>query len=192
MAGEMTKEDVTREEYPLHFAIADALGGTVEPFDVYQGPYIDLGPTATGYGGKGLTLGRQVLWIIAADNGSLVAVWNEAEGRTSGYFNPDGPSVESVAVVAARQVTEPAESLYMTEPAEPLYMNDSVRQELLEKIVKSGGLLETLTNLRWIAGDMSTAAGYRRGCGLDPAIDRLEQAITVVEGMEQTRQDRRP
>ncbi len=40
MTGEMHKSEVTREAYPLHFACADAVGGTVEPFDQYQGPYI--------------------------------------------------------------------------------------------------------------------------------------------------------
>ena len=40
MTGEMHYSEVTRDEYPWHFAIADALGGTVEPFDHYQGPYV--------------------------------------------------------------------------------------------------------------------------------------------------------
>jgi hypothetical protein len=42
MAGEMSKDDLNKEEYPLHFAVAEKLGGTVEPFDVYQGPYVSL------------------------------------------------------------------------------------------------------------------------------------------------------
>ena len=41
MTGEMTTVD--REEWPTHFAIAEAVGGTVQPFDVYQGPYIVVG-----------------------------------------------------------------------------------------------------------------------------------------------------
>ena len=43
MTGKMCKADVTREAFPLHFAVKDALkrrGVSVEPFDVYQGPYI--------------------------------------------------------------------------------------------------------------------------------------------------------
>lgn len=40
MTGEMHSSEVTRESYPLHFAIADALGGEVRPFDQYQGPYV--------------------------------------------------------------------------------------------------------------------------------------------------------
>lgn len=43
MTGEMSRDEVTRENYPLYFACVDALGRsdvTVEPFDQYQGPYI--------------------------------------------------------------------------------------------------------------------------------------------------------
>jgi len=40
MTGEMSKADVTREAYPVQFAIADAMGATVHPFDQYQGPYL--------------------------------------------------------------------------------------------------------------------------------------------------------
>ena len=43
MTGEMCKADVTREAFPLHFAVKEALkrrGVSVKPFDVYQGPYI--------------------------------------------------------------------------------------------------------------------------------------------------------
>lgn len=40
MTGEMSKSEVTRDAYPLHFAAADECGGTVEPYDTYQGPYV--------------------------------------------------------------------------------------------------------------------------------------------------------
>ena len=43
MTGEMHRSEVTPEAYPTHFAIARALGGTVEPFDQYQGPYVCIG-----------------------------------------------------------------------------------------------------------------------------------------------------
>ena len=36
----MCREEVTAEAYPLHFAIAKAFKGTVEPFEQYQGPYV--------------------------------------------------------------------------------------------------------------------------------------------------------
>src|SRR5690242_1949320 len=43
MTGEMSKEEVTREHYPLYFAAADTVeGATIEPFDQYQGPYINV------------------------------------------------------------------------------------------------------------------------------------------------------
>jgi len=38
MAGEMTC--VHSGEWPIHKAVADALGGQLRPFDQYQGPYI--------------------------------------------------------------------------------------------------------------------------------------------------------
>ena len=40
MTGEMSKAEVTREAYPLHFAIAEEFHGEVRPFDQYQGPYV--------------------------------------------------------------------------------------------------------------------------------------------------------
>ena len=39
MAGEMTHLDPA--EWPIHKAVADALGGRLRPFDQYQGPYIE-------------------------------------------------------------------------------------------------------------------------------------------------------
>lgn len=71
MTGEMCKADVTRDEFPVHFAIADALGGTVEPFDVYQGPYISL---------PGARL------FIGSDDGIDSYVWNEATQEASSPF----------------------------------------------------------------------------------------------------------
>ena len=40
MAGEMTTEEVTKENFPIHFAVAKSLGGGVRPFDQYQGPFV--------------------------------------------------------------------------------------------------------------------------------------------------------
>lgn len=76
MTGEMCKADVTREDFPLHFAIADALQGTVEPFDVYQGPYIAAGGTRLFIGSK---------------DGVLFYVHNEQTGQSSEFlgFDPD-------------------------------------------------------------------------------------------------------
>lgn len=40
MSGEMSVADLA--EYTLHQAVADIVGGTLRPFDVYIGPYIDV------------------------------------------------------------------------------------------------------------------------------------------------------
>ena len=37
MTGEMHKSEVTKEAFPLHFKLAKKYGGTVRPFDQYQG-----------------------------------------------------------------------------------------------------------------------------------------------------------
>lgn len=93
MTGEMSREDVTPEEFPLHFAIAKAMRGKVHPFDVYQGPYV------AARKGK--------FWISAhlesCDHGhehdtGLVEVFNEATNKTAVSF----PEPESV-VAAARE-----------------------------------------------------------------------------------------
>jgi hypothetical protein len=71
--GGQSHEDVTRAEYPLWYIIADALGGTVEPFDVYQGPYI----TVPGNEGR--------LFIVTED-GVTAQVWNEHTNEISDEF----------------------------------------------------------------------------------------------------------
>ena len=49
MTGEMYHIDAITgiepdgTEWPIHAAIAQALGGTVQPFDQYQGPYVLIG-----------------------------------------------------------------------------------------------------------------------------------------------------
>ena len=105
MTGEMFKEDVTRERYPLYFKIADALGGTVEPFDRYQGPYILIGQDVrvgdAPYAGALHGLGIVRLWVIDQDNGIEAAIYNEANGKTSDPFPWD---CDDLAVDAARSV----------------------------------------------------------------------------------------
>lgn len=81
MTGEMSKRDVTREAYPWHFAIADLLGGTVEPFDVYQGPFVDT------------PCGR--FWLCS-DDGESGYIYNESNDKSSQEFLPyldDGPEM---------------------------------------------------------------------------------------------------
>ena len=77
MTGEMSKADVTREAYPIHFAIADALGGDVRPFDVYQGPYVYV-PA------RGRMRARK-FWLISED-GFDARIYDEISDRQSPRF----------------------------------------------------------------------------------------------------------
>ena len=96
MTGEMSREDVTREAYPLHFAIADAFKGRVRPFDQYQGPFVDAG-----------TAGK--FWIQSYlmpcnyghehDTG-LVQVYN---ARTDKLSDPFSPAALKMAIQAAEE-----------------------------------------------------------------------------------------
>ncbi|KKM74800.1 hypothetical protein LCGC14_1396630 [marine sediment metagenome] len=102
MTGEMFKSDVTPEAYPIHFAIAEALGGTVQPFDQYQGPYVCVGddirsgdePYAVAVQGLGVVR----LWLV--DDGDGPYVYNEANEKTASF---PYDCVE-LAVEAARSV----------------------------------------------------------------------------------------
>lgn len=91
MTGEMSQSEVTREAYPLHFAIADRLGGEVRAFDQYQGPYVRTK--------------RGKFWLSAhcerCDHGhehetGLVEVFNEWTGAKQACF----PETEAVADAA--------------------------------------------------------------------------------------------
>ena len=105
MTGEMYKNDVTREEYPIHFEIADDLGGSVEPFDQYQGPYVLIGkdirsgdePYQTAPHGFGIVR----LWVTPENDTYTFTVFNEASGRTSEPFFWSDPGA---AVAAAHSV----------------------------------------------------------------------------------------
>ena len=84
MTGEMSCEEVTRESFPLHFAIADAFNGTVEPFDQYQGPYV----LANG----------QRFWII--NDGYYLAVYLETTHRQSEWIPPFKSTAALAGLVA--------------------------------------------------------------------------------------------
>ena len=107
MTGEMIKEELTPETYPLQFAIADALGGEVQPFDVYQGPYVSIGPDlrighapyAVAVQGLGITR----LWVMSED-GVVATIFNEANEQESDPFLMNGP-LEAVCD-CARQVLQ--------------------------------------------------------------------------------------
>ena len=93
MTGEMHESEVTRENFPLHFAIADALDGEVKPFDQYQGPYI-------------LTKAA-CLWLAPAAppyDSAFAIIYNEATDRSSAEFPLWGPDEVALAIAAARSV----------------------------------------------------------------------------------------
>jgi len=93
MTGEMHASEVIRENFPLHFAIAAALGGEVKPFDQYQGPYI-------------LTKGA-CLWLCTDhDQGpsEFATIYNEATKQSSAEFPLWGPDEVELAIGAARSV----------------------------------------------------------------------------------------
>lgn len=107
MAGEMTQSEVTRESYPLHFAIADAFNGTVKAFDQYQGPYVSIGgDVRVGSGPYAMAPrlpGVVRLWIQAAkgSDGCFVTVYNEDNEKLSKPFpwNDKDAAVDMAASV---------------------------------------------------------------------------------------------
>ena len=105
MTGEMGRIDpITGEEpdgttWPIHAAIAKALGGEVMPFDKYQGPYIVIGkdvrisnPPAPRH------LGVVCLWVGEDEDGSYV--YREDTDTTAQFFPGDCED----AVQAAREL----------------------------------------------------------------------------------------
>lgn len=84
MTGEMwtiTQEGVDNDgnEWPIHAAIVKALGGTLQPFDKYQGPYILIG--------EDVRLG-QPPYAVATQHLGVVRLWvvpNEEEVPVGGY-----------------------------------------------------------------------------------------------------------
>lgn len=77
MTGEMSQSEVTREAWPIHFAIADALGGEVRAFDQYQGPYVFV-PR------QGRFRARK-LWLNWVANG-FARIYDEMSDRWSTAF----------------------------------------------------------------------------------------------------------
>src|SRR5208283_6081005 len=100
--GEMSQAELDangREEWPMHYNIADALGAQVKPFDQYQGPYVRVPE------------GR--LWVTTpegAGDGAELIVWNEHNRKSSEPFMWDD---ENAAVDAALSVMDhpPANTL---------------------------------------------------------------------------------
>ena len=114
MTGEMpridpvTGETPDGEVYALHAAIARAVGGTVQPFDKYQGPYVLIGPDVRigdapyEVALKGLGVVR--LWIVDAGDGFANVYREDTDTSTRMPFFADGPWAERDAVAAAREV----------------------------------------------------------------------------------------
>jgi len=121
--GEMSQQELDangREEWPLHYAIADALGGTVKPFDQYQGPYVLIGAEIRGegvYAPATPTPGVTRLWI-SSDDGVEGTVYNEENEKQSQPFLLYGAGSEEDAVAAAKEVMGAKESS-MAPPVTP-------------------------------------------------------------------------
>jgi hypothetical protein len=93
--GEMSQEELDasgRQEWPLHYVIADILGGVVHPFDQYQGPYVEFPDE-----------GRL---FIYSEDGVEGAVFNEDTKESSAPFMLNGNDSETDAVNAALSVCE--------------------------------------------------------------------------------------
>jgi hypothetical protein len=105
--------DSNGDTWSVHAAIARAVGGTLEPFDVYQGPYVLVGDDRrAGRRPYQVTLpGPCRLWV-GTDSEGLGTVSREDTGAVALYW-PE--SSETAAVEAARSLLAeswlPAESL---------------------------------------------------------------------------------
>jgi hypothetical protein len=93
MAGEMSRADLTPEAFPLHFAVAVALSGSVEPFDVYQGPYVRLP--------------AHKLWLVDSEADPGFVFWyDEKTDSYSDGFLPYQSDSDAFAVQAAKLLVE--------------------------------------------------------------------------------------
>lgn len=87
MTGEMTKVD--SQEWPIQAAIARSVKGKLQPFDVYQGPYVSVGADIRAGSGayamplQGLGLVR--LWVTS-DDGATARVYREDTDTLSAPF----------------------------------------------------------------------------------------------------------
>ena len=109
MTGEMwtiTQDGVDQdgETWDIHAAVARSVGGTLQPFDVYQGPYILVGKDRrVGERPYRVTLpGPCRLWITADEN-DTGTVYREDTGASACWWPY---SSESRAIEAARSLLE--------------------------------------------------------------------------------------
>lgn len=132
MAGEMpyidpvTGETPDGEVYSLHAAIAKAVGGTIQPFDVYQGPYVLVGRDVRfgsqpyQYAPKGYGVIR--LWVVETGEtghyGPTARVYREDTDTFSDDFDTCGPCASEDAACAALSLMEPIEPVSAEDYAE--------------------------------------------------------------------------
>lgn len=84
MTGEMRSidqdgNDSNGECWSLHAAIAKAVGGTLQPFDAYQGPYISVGPD--------IRVG-DTSYQVAVQHQGVIRLWISL--IEAGGFSPEG------------------------------------------------------------------------------------------------------
>lgn len=94
MTGEMFSidqdgNDSNGDTWDLHAAIAQAIGGQLHPFDVYQGPYISVGPDLrvgdAPYAMPVQHLGLIRLWV-SSDDGVGTYIYREDTDESSESF----------------------------------------------------------------------------------------------------------
>ncbi len=105
MTGEMsyinpeTGVDSNGECWPIHLAIANAIGGTLKPFDVYQGPYIVIGGDLTvgnsPYKVPLQRLGIIRLWICPDNEGIMLELYREDTEESIPFWNYEDDAVEA-------------------------------------------------------------------------------------------------
>jgi len=107
MTGEMhtitpSGIDSNGDEWPAHAELARRLGGTLQPFDVYQGPYICLGPDVrAGIPPYAVPVSRPDttrLWLMGTVDSWAVRVYNDSTDKASDAIPwDDNDAIESAA-----------------------------------------------------------------------------------------------
>ena len=148
MAGEMSQAEVTREAYPLHFAIADEFNGEVRAFDQYQGPYVrcDVGK----------------FWI-QTDDGQWLQVYNERSEKLSNKFLDDSCNGEMLVVEAARETLaesalRPYEVKWCERSACSAIVYADSEEEALERVQSNPGIADASPEFIEIIDGSMTAA----------------------------------
>lgn len=146
--GEMSQAELDengREEWPMHYNIADALGAEVKPFDQYQGPYVRVPE------------GR--LWVTTpegAGDGAELIVWNESNRKSSEPFMWDD---ENAAVDAALSVMDnpPANTLPWGAEREEQLKNGPTRlrsKTRFQRNIPKAGRLSLVRAIRRVCTDL--------------------------------------